>query len=254
MQLVRRTLLVVDHLARTGESLTFQDLCGVLDIPGASLHRLLSVMEDEQFVVRHRDSRRYFLGPAASEVGLAARRAIRASEYLGRGLADLAEASGGAALLTEFIDNRAVCTARYGGEELLGLSAKVGTTMPLHATAEARVLMIDMPRYAIARLLADTGLTLFRPRTPRRVDEVMKRMALIRRHGYGVSYDEFDNGIWSLAAPVRNGAEQVVATVAVATTEARLSRPGVIDEMRSQILELARGVSAELGHWGTRAA
>ncbi|MFG2348667.1 IclR family transcriptional regulator [Streptomyces phaeochromogenes] len=175
-------------------------------------------------------------------------------DLLGGGLADLAEGSGGAALFTELVDNRAVCTARHGGEELACLSAEVGRIMPLHATAEARTLMIDMPRHTVARLLADSGLTPFRPRTPRGVDEVIKRLALIRRHGYGVSYDEFDSGIWSLAAPVRNGAEQVVATVAVATSEACLSRPGVIDKLRLKVLKLARDVSAELGHRGTRAA
>ncbi|WP_411139272.1 IclR family transcriptional regulator [Streptomyces sp. C10] len=254
MQLVRRAILVVDQLARFGDGLTFQELCDALDIPGASLHRLLSVLEEEQFIIRHRESRRYFLGPAASDVGLAARRrTIHVAEHLGRCLADLVEGSGGAALLTEFVDSRAVCTARHGGERLPCLSAEVGQIMPLHATAEARTLMIDMPRHTVARLLADTGLTPFRPRTPRSVDEVMKRLVLLRRHGYGISYDEFDIGIWSLAAPVRNGAEQVVATVAVATTEAHLSHPGAVGRLRTRVVNLARDMSAELGHRAPRA-
>ncbi|MGW8827388.1 IclR family transcriptional regulator [Streptomyces massasporeus] len=248
-------LLVVDRLAQNRDGVTFQELCDELDIPGASMYRLLSVLEAEQFILRHQDNRRYFLGPAASDVGLAARGGVSSvAHQLGDWLAGLTATQEDAALLTEFIDDTAVCTLRHGGGALEGLSADTGRPLPLHATAEARTLLIDMPRYKVTRLLAESEFTLYRTRTPRSVDEVVKRVALIRRYGYGVSYDEFDAGIWSLAAPVRNGAGRVVATVSVATTEARMGRPGVIDGLRKRVCEVALRMSADLGHTSARAA
>ncbi|MEV2263101.1 IclR family transcriptional regulator [Streptomyces anulatus] len=248
MQLVRRALLVVGRLAQRRDGATIQELCDALDIPGASMHRLLAALEEEQFISRHRHSRRIFLGPAAADVGLAARRVAPIGPLLRDRLAELAAQTGEAVLLTELLDNRAICTFRCGGELMEQLSVAVGSTLPLHATAEARTLLIDMSRPEIARLLAGSDLTGYSPRTPRSVSEVFTRVALIRQHGYGVSYDEFDAGIWSLAAPVRNGVGQVVATVAVATAEARVGRPALIDNLRAAVLAMTRAASAELGY------
>lgn len=190
----------------------------------------------------NRHSRRIFLRPAAADVGLAARRVAPVGARLRNRLAELASQTGDAVLLTELLDNRAVCTLRCGGERMEQLSVAAGCAVPLHATAEARTLLIDRSRPEIARLLAGSDLAAYSPRTPRSVDEVFKRAALIRQRGYGVA------GIWSLAAPVRNGVGQVVATVAVATTEARVGRPAVIDNLRAGVLAMTRAASTELGY------
>src|SRR5699024_667482 len=68
MQIVQRTLGVLRALGESDEALTLQQLAVALDIPPASMHRLLSSLVDEAFVIRD-SSRRYSLGRDALALG-----------------------------------------------------------------------------------------------------------------------------------------------------------------------------------------
>lgn len=254
MQLVRRALQIVVQLTEYGDGLTAQQLCELTGIPCSSMHRLLAVLEDEGFVSRHRDHRRYFAGPSASEVGSASLGRSLIAERAELPLTELACATGAAALLTELVDAAAVCTLRRGGDTRVPVETEAGRRLPFHSTAEARGLLADMSRPTLSRLLSATDLMPFRPRTPRTIEEVAQRVALIREHGCGVSYDEFDPGIWSLAAPVRNGARHVVATVAVAMAGVRVGSRETVHFIRAQVIAAAGEVSAQLGGQRVRAA
>lgn len=247
MQPVRRALQVVVHLTQCKEGLTLQQLADAMNVPCASMHRLLSVLETEGFVSRHHTSRRYFVGPSALDVGMAAQRPLSIAGWAERSLSDLAHVAGTAVLLTELVGTRAVCTLRCDGDNRVDVQTEAGRPMPLHATAEGRVLVSDMSRPRLSRLLYTTDLTPFRPRTPRSIEEVINHVTLIRKHGYGISYDEFDAGTWSLAAPVRNGAGRVIATIAVASAGVHVGGREGINFLRSQVIRTAAALSAELG-------
>ncbi|MGX9887320.1 IclR family transcriptional regulator [Streptomyces sp. NPDC002276] len=248
MQLVKRTLNVLEVLSQERDGLTFQQICDRLDVPIASMHRLLAVLREQQFITRSETSRRYFIGLAAWEIGTSAKKGVvSVADRSHRELSHLAEEAREVVLLSELSGNQAVCTARVNGNSGTGISTQVGKTLPIHATSAGRTLLADMPAHQVRRLFAEHEFTPFTSRTPRGVHEVLQHLLLTRRHGYGVSYDEFESEVWSLSAPVRDGSGQIQASVTVVALGSHVEHGGTRDRIRSLVLESADLLAADLG-------
>ncbi|EST38888.1 hypothetical protein N566_04870 [Streptomycetaceae bacterium MP113-05] len=250
MQPLTRALDVACALAQASNGLTLQQLCNRLPVPAGSMHRLLGVLQEERFVTRAEGSTRYFIGPAAWEIGRNVRAATRSLPKRALGLLpELAETLGLPVHFAELRDGRAVCAWSSGdGHDVPPAPAvQAGSPLPLHATASARALMVDLERYQIRQLLSTAEFTPYTPRTPRGVPEVLERVAFTRTHGYNVAHGEWDGRTWALSASVRGGAGQVIGSVTVATRQTRPALRVARDRVRREVLRTAAAMSAELG-------
>jgi DNA-binding IclR family transcriptional regulator len=247
VQIVERTLATLRALAPHTSGLSLAALAATLDVPQGSMHRLLAVLEREQFVTRSPSNRRYFLGAAArqlSEVN-ASRDAVLVAPH--EALTDAAAASGETVFLTELIGDRAICVVLAQSQHPLRLFVRIGQDMPLHASAAARVLLAYLPPAEAQHLLLNYPLTQFTRDTPNTVAQVLQHLAEVRARGYDVCNDELDPGVWAVSAPARVSTGRVVASVTLAGPAHRLAAQGVQDASRRTVAEAAKRMSEDLG-------
>lgn len=247
MQPVIRALSVLRTLAAHPEGLSLSALSGELNIPQGSMHRLLGVLEGEEFVSRSPSNRHFFLGPAARQLSDENTRRHALLVPAHPALAKAAEHSGETVFLTELIGDRAVCVSLVESSHPLRMVVRIGQEMPLHATASARTLLADLPPEQARRLLTGRepcGNTVGAVTDP---DELMDSLALIRARGYDVCDDELDRGVWAIAAPVRASTGGVVASVTLAGPSHRVAEPHHRDTYRAVLFEAARSMAADLG-------
>jgi DNA-binding IclR family transcriptional regulator len=206
------------------------------------VHRILAVLTDEQYVVRSRASRRYFLGPAAREIGAHAPVAP-ITTIVHPALAKLAAETGETSFVTELIDSRAVCVSLVDGRHPLRLFVRVGQEMPLNAAASARVLLAHLAEQRARELLADAPMTAFTPATPVDVNELIDYFDSVRRRGYDVCEEELDRDVWAVAAPIKaRQSSRVVAAVSLAAPTGRVEDPRV----RERYVRLVRAAARKL--------
>jgi DNA-binding IclR family transcriptional regulator len=247
VQVVERALATLRALAPHTSGLTLAELATVLGVPQGSMHRLLAVLEREQFVTRSPSNRRYFLGTAArqlSEIN-ASRDAVLVTPH--EAMTDAAAASGETVFLTELIGDRAVCVALVQSQHPLRLFVRIGQDLPLHASAAARVLLAYLPPAEAKHLLLGYPLTQFTKDTPNTVSQVLQHLADVRTRGYDVCSDELDPGVWAVSAPIRASTGRVVASVTLAGPAHRLAARGVQDTSTKTVVEAAQRVSEDLG-------
>ncbi|WP_416955712.1 IclR family transcriptional regulator [Streptomyces sp. Agncl-13] len=218
MQPVVRSLRVLRAVATTREGASLQVLSRRLNIPIASVHRILAVLENEQYVVRSEVSKRYFVGPALRELATAQNPPgrNRAPAVVHPALAEVVDATGETAFITEFRDGRAACVSYIEGRYPLRLFVHIGQDMPLHAAASARVLLSGLADDEVRTMLEATSLVPFTTETPQSVSEVMRRVAVARSRGYDLCDEELDRGVWVVAAPVRGRSDAIVAALSLA--------------------------------------
>ncbi|MEV0068996.1 MULTISPECIES: IclR family transcriptional regulator [unclassified Amycolatopsis] len=250
MQVVIRALSVLRALATKGKGATLQELHEELDIPVGSAHRVLTTLMEENFVTRSPTNKRYFLGPAARQLGEPAphRTALLANPH--QAVVDAAEASGETVFLTELIGARAVCVALVEGRHPLRLFVRIGQEMPLHAAASSRSLLAYLPEPAARRVLETQSLDAFTPDTPTTVDELVEHLALVRARGYDICDDELDRGVWAVAAPIFTSTGAVAASVTLAAAGNRMREGTARTVATDAVLTAARELSAELGFAG----
>lgn len=250
MQVVVRVLTVLRALAHKRKGAGLQELHEELGIPVGSVHRLLTVLMQEEFITRSPTNKRYFLGPAARQLAEQApyQTALLATPH--PAVVAAAEASGETVFLTELIGDRAVCVALAEGRHPLRLFVRIGQEMPLHAAASGRTLLAYLPAPAMQRLLEVHSLEPFTPDTPTTVADVLDHLTLVRARGYDICDDELDRGVWAVSAPVFSSTGSVAASVTLAAAATRMRDPLVRTTAAQTVLSAGRSLCAELGFTG----
>lgn len=248
MQVLIRALAVLQALAANSRGTTLQELHQTLGIPVGSTHRVLATLMDENFVTRSPVNKRYFLGPAARELGEQAPQQTALLVTPHAAVAQAAKVTGETVFLTELVGARVVCVALVESRHPLRLFVRIGQEMPLHAAASARSLVAYLPEHAARKLLAQHTFEPYTRDTPSTVDAVIEHCALIRGRGYDICDDELDRNVWAVSAPVFSSTGGVAASVTMAAAGSRVRSAAARQNAIDAIVAAARALSAELGH------
>jgi DNA-binding IclR family transcriptional regulator len=247
VQVVVRALSVLRLLARSPRGLSLGDISEQLEIPLATTHRTVAVLEEERFITRSTSNRKYFLGPAARE--LTHVNASRESPLVTahRAVGEASRATGETVFLSELAGDKVVCVALSESKHPLRLYVRVGQAMPLHAAAAARVLLAWQPTSLVLKMLSDAPLTAYTPETPATINAVVDHLERVRKDGFDICASEFEENVWAVAAPVRSSTDEVVASITLAAPAHRVVEPEAKAHAREAVLSAAAEMSADLG-------
>jgi IclR family acetate operon transcriptional repressor len=114
---------------------------------------------------------------------------------------------------------------RIESPNILRADIRLGSRMPLHASASGKALLAAMSDDQVAVLLPESLPTTAR-RTVRQLPVLLTELRDVRQRGYATQDEEFVDGIAALAAPVYDTSGRVLAALSIAGPSARF------DEMR----------------------
>lgn len=239
-----RAMSVLSYLGEHRDGLTLRALSDDLHIPVATAHRMLAALEEQEFVLRDPQTRRYTVGAAALGLAKAARLPAEVVPPFGRRLATI---TGETVFMTQLVGARVVCVWLDEGKRPFRLLVRVGQEMPAHAAASARCLLAFQPRELVDGILAGQELVRYQERTSTTVAAVRSRMSQIRDRGYDVSWGELDAKVAAASAPVRSAAGDVVAALTIAAMHERVDQPMLLRRVRL-VCEASAAVSEALGY------
>lgn len=137
-------------------------------------------------------------------------------------------------------------TARIATSRVMSVNISVGTRFPAFATSMGRVLLAGLAPAERAAFLARADLAPLTPRTVTGADRLGALLDDVRHRGHAVVDGELEEGLRSVAVPVRDLAGQVVAAVNVATHSSRRDLARVTDEVLPALLATASRIEADL--------
>lgn len=138
-----------------------------------------------------------------------------------------------------------ICIAIRQSPQPIRLYSELGRQGPLYVGGGPKLLLAFAPDEVQGKVLAGP-LDAFTPSTivnPKRLKAVLKQ---ILSQGYNASYGDMDTGAFSIAAPVRDHAGNVIASISVAGPQSRLTND--LEELYIRLLiETGNEISARLG-------
>ena len=137
---------------------------------------------------------------------------------------------------------------------IMTVSIAVGTRFPAHATSMGRVLLAElgpMTSWPGTSRRPNWSSSPRPPSTTRRAARIIDR---IRRQGYAVVDQELEEGLRSVAAPVRAEGDRVVAAVNVSVHASRATVAEIEQRLLPPLLDAVARISADLGSLGSAAA
>ncbi|MEU6879508.1 IclR family transcriptional regulator C-terminal domain-containing protein [Streptomyces sp. NPDC046712] len=112
-------------------------------------------------------------------------------------------------------------TARVATRRVMSVHITVGTRFPAHATSLGRVMLADLPPDARAAWLESIEPAALTPHTITSRAELAAILETVREQRYALVDEELEQGLRSIAVPVRDRAGVVVAAVNVAMHSSR---------------------------------
>lgn len=240
---VARAIGIVEALAQSPAGLS--ETARRVDLPKSTVARLLATLEELEAVERDEDGRMYRLGPVLKRLSSAAGGPAQLTAFARPYLDSLTAMTGEAAGIAIPDGFKVHYVDQTEAEHPVQVRDWTGELLPMHVVASGLVMMAHWPeqqtnRYLGRNLEQMTANTVTDPETIRR------RLIEIRDKGYIWVFEEFVEGINSVAAPVleRNG----LITAALHVHGPAYRFPGDEDEHRlgMAVADAARRLSSAL--------
>jgi DNA-binding IclR family transcriptional regulator len=240
------SLLSAFNEGRPRRSLT--ELSAQVGLSKATAHRMLSVLEQEGFIMKASGSADFQLGPEMIVLGTLALKSVDVRGVARPELQFLAETTGEDASLESLVGSEVLILDEERGRGLLGLGTELGTRWPAHATATGKTLLATAEK---AMREPQGGLKSLTAHTITSWDEWTKTLAEVREKGYATNLEELEYGYRSVATPVRDREGRTVAALSVGGSLHRMTLER-IPELASVLRESAARVSVRLGYRSTK--
>ncbi|CAL9640001.1 IclR family transcriptional regulator domain-containing protein [Streptomyces griseomycini] len=232
-----------DHPART-----LSEVARVCGMTRAAARRFLLTLADLGYV--HTDGRLFRLTPRVLELGYSYLAGFTLPEIAGPHLEQLVDRVRESSSLCVLDGDDIVYVARVPTRRIMSEAITVGTRFPAHLTSVGRVVLASLPDEEIDARLSRTDL---RPHTSHTVVSaraLRTELLRVRRQGYALVDQELEEGLRSVAAPVRDRDGTVVAGVNLAVHAGRTSLDSVRRDLLPHLLATVARIEADLNVTG----
>ncbi|MGW3647521.1 IclR family transcriptional regulator domain-containing protein [Streptomyces sp. NPDC000878] len=239
-----RGLAVIRAFDAEHPALTLSEVARACELTRAAARRFLLTLADLGYV--HSDGRLFRLTPRVLELGYAYLAAFTlpqiAEPHLEQLVAQVRESSSLCVLDGDDI----VYVARVPTRRIMTAAITVGTRFPAHVTSVGRVILAHLPEEELDARLARADLRPLTDRTITSTAVLRTELQRVRRQGYAVVDQELEEGLRSVAAPVRDRDGEVVAGVNIPVHAGRNSVESVRRDLLPHLLATVARIEADL--------
>jgi DNA-binding IclR family transcriptional regulator len=242
---VDRAAALLLALGDVDEPAGVTDLSRRLGLHKSTASRLLTTLERRGLVEQDDETGKYRLGIAVIRLAHRAEQTLDVGRLALPDLERLARAAHDPASLGVLDGDRVSVVAQGDPPSVAAIPDWTGRRLPLHATAAGKVLLAAVPERDVLRIVR-AGLREYTPRTITALEPMLEELARVRRRGFAVALGELEAGLHTIAAPVHDGRNAIVAAVELRASALRLpvSR---LPELASAVRDTASAVTARLG-------
>jgi DNA-binding IclR family transcriptional regulator len=195
--------------------LTVTDVAALTAMPKSSVSRLLRAMRDAGLLEAVGTSKHFRPGALVFEVGRLFRSASSLVARADAVVAELSVAFGHTGYVSVRDGRDVVGVTHHPGAGALRVVTPVGHRLAGFASATGRTLLARLSDEEV-RALHPGALQPPSPTAPQSLDELLARLAQVRRDGYAVSHDEANRGVTAVAVAVADAESGEEASLCIA--------------------------------------
>ena len=243
---VTSALLVLKVFSQAESELGISSIAQRLGLAKSTVHRLAVTLAGEGFLEQNPQNGRYRLGLSLFSLGALVRQRMdvsnQAHSLLGA-LRDLTQESIHLAILDE---TSIVYLYNMESAQAIGTRSYIGSRKPAFCTSEGRALLAFSAPELVATVLKEE-LVARTPKTTTNAKALRLMLDEVRQLGYATDDEESENGMRSVAAPIRDISGRVIAAVGLAGPIQRLTKKE-LRRLVPHVVATADAISARMGY------
>ena len=219
---LERGLRLLQEFGRGNATLGAPELARRLQLPRATVFRMLNTLESMGFLQRAEGGNDYRLGLSVLRLGFEFLSSMDLTELGQPVIARLCEEIRFPCNIVVRDGRSIVYVAKVTPPTPLTSSVRVGTRLPAHATLLGRILLADLSLPELRALYPEEHLEGHSPNTPRTVVELFDLVQSDRERGHVAGAGFYESSISTIAAPVRDHSGRVIAALGVTLASAQI--------------------------------
>jgi IclR family pca regulon transcriptional regulator len=234
LQSLVRGLAVLASFGVGHGGLTLSQVADATGLPRATARRLLLCLEELGYVGS--EERTFRPLPRVLELGYAHLSGLGFAQIAQPHLEHLVDEVRESASATVLDGDDIRYVARVPTYRIMSVDIGIGTRFPAYATSMGRVLLAGLPERERQERLRRADLRPLARKTVTDPDRLAVILREVAANGYALVDGELDEGLRSIAVPIRDACGRVVAAINLSTHTAR----GSVSDTRARLLEPLR--------------
>ena len=248
VQSLARGLSVITAFDAEHPSMTLSDIAARTGLSRATARRFLHTLVELGYV--RLDGKQFALTPQVLRLGTAYLSGLGLPQLAQPHLEQLSARLGESTSAAVLDGDEIVYVARVATRRIMTVGITVGTRFPAYATSMGRVLLAGLPAPQLDDYMARADLAPLTGRTLHDAGSLRAELDRVRAQGWALVDQELEAGLRSVAAPLRDADDRVVAAVNVSTSVQL--QPELPEEYVAAVVEAAAAISTDLASAGLR--
>jgi IclR family pca regulon transcriptional regulator len=232
---------------RQQPALSIPELTGLTGLNRTTVFRFLHTLHQLELVSYDSETRRYGLGVGVLQLGFEYLNGLPLVDRAMPLLRALRDQLGESTHLGVLDGSTVVYLARMPIDRIMNAAVSVGARLPAASTSMGRVLLAHLSEERLKEALRGVQLQPRTPSSPSTQAELREVLAAVRRQGYAITDQEYEAGVFSIAAPVRDRSGEVIAAINAVGPVDRFTPDAVRKRHVPAVRRAARDLSVALG-------
>jgi IclR family pca regulon transcriptional regulator len=244
VQSLDRGLAVIRAFDADHGRLTLSEVARRAGLTRAAARRFLHTLVELGYVSS--DGRFFSLTPHTLDLGYAYLSGLTLPDVAHPHLERLSHEVGESASVSILDGSEIVYVARVATRRIMTAVISVGTRLPAYATSMGRVLLAGRSDEWLRGYLSSARLEALTPFTITDPVELMAELERVRKQGWALVDRELEDGLRSIAAPLRDASGSVVAAVNLSAPARRGTSAEILEQLLPPLLGAAAEIQADL--------
>jgi IclR family transcriptional regulator, pca regulon regulatory protein len=244
VQSLERGLSVIRAFDAEHRELALSDVARATGLTRAAARRFLLTLVKLGYVNFY--DGRFSLRPRVLELGYAYLSSLSLPEVAQPHMEALVTKVNESSSISVLDDTDIVYVVRVPTRRIMSITLSVGTRLPAYATSMGRVLLAGLDDEDLDNRLSRIELEPLTARTVTDADELRTMVLAVRRQGYAATDQELEEGLRSLAVPIRDASGSVAAALNVSVHASRATMAVLRREFLPPAQEAASAIEEDL--------
>ena len=240
VQSLERGLSVLRCFSAEHPSLTLSEVARLTGLTRATARRLLLTFERLGYM--RNDGRLFELTPLVLDLGYAYISSCKLPDLMQPDMEALSERCNESVSASVLDGHEIVYIARVPTKRIMTIALSLGSRLPAAITSMGRVLLADLPDDELHARLVAMPVEKRSEHTETDPTRLLGLIRQVRSQGWALVDQELEDGVRSVAAPLRDRSGRAIAAINVSTHAGRVS----LEELRGPILQALLESVAEI--------
>jgi DNA-binding IclR family transcriptional regulator len=221
---VDRAARILLILASGAQELTLAEIASATGWHKSSVHKILMTLSRHGFLDRDEATKRYSLGIALVRCGQAVFSNLQVNRSVKQSLKELADFSGETANLAILRGTKMVIVDVMESQIELRVSPPIGTMDSVTTKSNGKAVLAWLPVSQVDEIIKMEGLPAKTRNSITKVKLFQNELIAVRERGYATDFEEFQEGISAVSAPLFNSEGHVTGTLSIIGPASRMTK------------------------------